>query len=82
MKAELHEDFKTGITFGIWADIDGENQVQSHGRRNLLRHPLNSKLAATTQQMEVVTHSKLKYLACYDRLIYFNRKCPQSSVKR
>ena len=27
LNAELHEDFKTGITFRIWADIDGENHV-------------------------------------------------------
>ena len=27
LNAELHEDFETGITFCVWADIDWENQV-------------------------------------------------------
>ena len=40
LNAEFPEKFKTGISFKIWAEINGENWVQSHGRRNLLFHPL------------------------------------------
>ena len=40
LKTEFPEEFKTGISFKIWAEINGENWVQSHGRRNLLFHPL------------------------------------------
>ena len=40
LNTEFPEEFKTGILFEIWVDINGKNSVQSHGRRNSLHHPL------------------------------------------
>ena len=44
LNTEFAEEFKTGILFEIWVEINGKNSVQSRGRRNLLHHPLQPLL--------------------------------------
>ena len=65
LNTEFPEEFKTGILFEIWVDINGKNSVQSHGRRNSLHHPLllwtqfqleNNKLVSNCNPQK---HSKL-----------------------